>query len=268
MDTAKPMQDSTPLLACNGVDVVIDGNRLVDNVSLCAQPGELVGLIGPNGAGKSTLLATLAGLVKPHKGEVVLAGRPLASYAANERAQTIGWLEQLAASHWPVSVEHLVSLGRLPYLSAWQNLTDDDHHDIESAMKATDCYSLRNRQVSNLSGGELTRVMLARVLAANPQVVLADEPVSALDIGHQLQTMELLKSLVGNGRTCVVVLHDLLLAQRYCDRLYLMNESRLVAHGVANTVLTPETLQAVYGVAIVAEPGQTPYFVASGNSKQ
>jgi iron complex transport system ATP-binding protein len=239
------------------------GNRvLVDDVDIHLDRSELVGLIGPNGAGKSTLLSTLAGLKEPDTGQVMLHDKPIGQYAANQRAQQLGWLEQLSMAHWPVSVKHLVMLGRIPYLSRWQSPTDEDHQLVHEVMEATDCLSFQDQSVTTLSGGELTRVMLARALASEPSVLLADEPTAALDIGHQLQIMDLLKTFCTTERACIVVLHDLTLAARYCDRVYLMNDARVVASGLPMDVLNPDNVRSVYGVEIAVIGGQQPSLTA------
>ena len=251
-------KDSQVLLQADSVTIERAGNKLINDVSLALHGDQLVGLVGPNGAGKSTLLSALAGLSRIQKGEISLNGQALHKYTDNQRAREIGWMEQFASAHWPVSVEHLVSLGRVPYLSRWQNLGPEDNQHIVEAMTATDCLVLRNRTVNTLSGGELTRVMLARVLAAKPSVLLADEPVAALDIGHQLQTMELLQAFKSTSRGCIVVLHDLSLAARYCDYVYLLDQSQFVAHGAPKDVLTSDTIRAIYGVEVQSVTGDVP----------
>ena len=252
---------SSTLLAADDICVQRSGQTLLSSVSLTVQPGEVVGLIGPNGAGKSTLLSIMAGLNKADSGQVNLLGRDLSSYSSRDRARHIGWMEQLATAHWPVSVEHLVTLGRLPYLSRWQKLDTDDQMIVKQALTDTDCLHLKDRQVTTLSGGELTRVMLARALASEPKILLADEPIAALDIGHQLQTMDLLRDFATADKACVVVLHDLSLAARYCDRLYLLHESVLVADGGVASVLSTDNLKAVYGVDVIAGCDEVPWIV-------
>ena len=252
MDTAENRKDLSDgyLLKADSLTVKRSDALLLDGVSLHVAAGELVGVIGPNGAGKSTLLSMLAGLERPQKGQILLEGLPIGQFNDKERAQRIGWLEQFAAAHWPVSVEHLVALGRLPFLSSWNSLTDRDHQIVTQAMQATDCLTLSKQRVDTLSGGELTRVMLARVLASEPALILADEPVAALDISHQLQTMQLLREFSSMQSACAVVLHDLTLANHYCDRLYLLDGGRCVAAGSPQEVLTEDNMREVYGVEL------------------
>jgi len=243
-------QNESMVLGAESVSVIRGTKTLVNSVSLDLNKNELVGLVGPNGAGKSTLLSTLAGLNRPDSGRVQLHGKPIEQYSSIERAQRLGWMEQLSSAHWPVSVEHIVTLGRIPYLTRWQSLSDEDRELVRKVMQATDCLHLKDQAVTTLSGGELTRVMLARALAAEPTVLLADEPTAALDIGHQLQTMDLLRGFCSRERACIVVLHDLSLAARYCDRIYMLDNSELVASGSALDVLSPENVRKVYGVEI------------------
>jgi len=250
VDATSMTQGSGFVLDARGVSVKRGTATLLDGVDLSIKPSELVGLIGPNGAGKSTLLTVLAGLDSSHSGEVSLKGSSIGGYSTREKARLIGWMEQFASSHWPVSVEHLVTLGRLPYLSAWQKPSDEDRSMVTKAMIACDCDQLKNRRVDTLSGGEMTRVMLARVLAGDPSLLFADEPVAALDIGHQLQTMAVLRSFADAGKACVVVLHDLSLASQYCDRLYLLDQGQCVASGAPRDVLTKDNVRRVYGVEI------------------
>lgn len=242
----------TSLLSAQNVTLKRSGATLLNHVNLDLQAGELVGLIGPNGAGKSTLLGLLAGLDKPDAGDVHYRNQPIQQLSDNQRAQHIGWMEQLSAPHWPVTVEHLVMLGRIPYLTRWQSPSADDHERVHGALLATDCHHLTQRRVDTLSGGELTRVMLARVLASEPQVLLADEPIAALDMGHQLQILDVLRQFANGDNACVVVLHDLSLAGRYCDRLILLDQGENVASGAPRDVLTQHTVREVYGVETVA----------------
>ena len=235
--------------------------RIIDDVSLHVNAGELVGLIGPNGAGKSTLLASLAGIDKSDSGSITIDGQELHTIDARQRALQIAWVEQLGSVHWPVSVERLVMLGRIPHLPAWSNATNTYQIAVENALVQADCQSLRDRKVTTLSGGERSRVLLARALAAEPDLLFADEPVSALDLGHQLQTMQLLRDFSRENRAALVVLHDLSLAARYCDRLYLINNGKIAAHGAVAAVLSPKNLADVYGVSVISGCEQVPWIV-------
>lgn len=256
-----PTDKKMATLSALDISVARHGRQLLHAVTMHVQAGEVVGLIGPNGAGKSTLLSVMAGLDKPQRGDVYLSGKRLASIDRGERAQALGYLEQQATVHWPMSVESIVSLGRMPHMSAWQSMQEDDKAAVNRALLATDCEDFRKQSVLTLSGGELTRVMLARALAAEPTLLLADEPVAALDVGHQLQIMEYLREFAVDQRAVVVVLHDLSLAARYCDQIYLLHEGRLQAQGTPADVLTEDMLRDVYGVEVTIGCDQVPWIV-------
>ena len=259
------------LLTTEALSVELGGKQLLANVDLKIMAGELFGLIGPNGAGKSTLLQAIMQLL-PYRGAVSLDGRPLARMSARARAQRLAYLSQHDRLQWPISVRDLVALGRHPYRGSWwrsglpAGLHDEDRQTnqagdaqaderaIEAALHATDIWSLRERRADELSGGERARARLARVLAVEAEVLLADEPVAALDPMHQLRVMELLRARCQAGQTVVVVLHDLTLASRFCDRLLLLDKGVAVASGKVETVLSAEHLANVYGVqAIIGE---------------
>ncbi|MFK8075941.1 MAG: ABC transporter ATP-binding protein [Granulosicoccus sp.] len=254
------MSPSTCFTA-TAIDVRKSDKYLVKNVSIDVAQGELIGLIGPNGAGKSTLLATLAGVDAPSAGKIHLGEEAIKDIPIKERATRIGWLEQLGTVHWPISVERLIMLGRIPHLPSWGKPQQDDIDAVEHAISIADCQSIRHQIVTTLSGGERSRVLLARALAAEPTLLFADEPVSALDLGHQLQTMQLLRDFACENRAAIVVLHDLSLAARYCDRLYLMSGGEVVAHGEIAAVLSHENLEKVYGVSVISGCEQVPWIV-------
>ena len=197
------------------------------------RPGEMVGLIGPNGSGKTTLLRILANLRTPEAGRVRYAGRTAAEVGARELARQIAYLAQGGAVHWPMRVEALVALGRLPHRRPFQGLDAADRDAIEQAMIAADVVALRGRTMGQVSGGERMRILLARALAVDAPMLLADEPIAALDPLHQLQVMELLRTTARNGRGVIVVLHDLALAARFCDRLVLLAQGGILVEGRA-----------------------------------
>jgi iron complex transport system ATP-binding protein len=236
------------LLEARGVQQQLGGREVLRGVDLRLRRGEMLGLIGPNGAGKSTLLRAITGLLEPQRGEILFDGRPLASFDDRARARRIAYLAQGGEAHWPLPVERLVAIGRLPHLSGWQQPGAADAAAVEAALRATDAWQFRTRSVSSLSGGERMRVMLARALAGGPELLLADEPVAALDPAHQIGVMSLLKAQAEAGGAVVAVLHDLTLAARYCDRLVLLAEGCVAAEGAPREVLSEETLARVYGV--------------------
>ena len=248
-------------LTCQSVSLTLGNKQLVNNASLHIGGNELVGLIGPNGAGKSTLLQMLAGLIKCDTGTVLLNQRDIHTINLQERSRSLAWVEQNGAVNWPLTVERIISLGRRPHLGTWQKPGDDDHQAIEQAIIDTDCAGIRHQDATTLSGGERTRLLLARALAAQPDVLLADEPVAALDLKQQLQAMHVLENFSSADRTCLVVLHDLSLAARFCNRLYLMHEGAIVAEGSPSTVLTETNLKTVYGVEVQMGGSDHPWIV-------
>ncbi len=250
------------LISCQNATIKLGETPVVKDASLQISAGELVGLIGPNGAGKSTLLAALAGIHTPSAGNVQLQGRALQDHPAEQRARALAWLAQSGPINWPLSVERLVALGRTPHRSSWQQASSEDAAIIERVLAETDCLALRDRIANTLSGGERARVLLARALAGEPTVLLADEPIAALDFSHQLQTMELLRNFANGHRSCLVVLHDLSLAARYCDRLILMDEGLVVSTGAPQEVLSKDTLRTIYGVEAEITLGEFPSVLA------
>lgn len=209
-------------------------------VGLTVQSGEMLGLIGPNGAGKTTLLHCLAG-IEPCQGEVHLQNTPLEQFSVQQRARQIGLLPQRCQSAWALSVRDIVGLGRLPW-------GDESNEQVEWAAHQTGVTQWLDQPVDKLSGGEQARVWLARVLAGNPQLLLADEPLASLDLYYQCRVLELLRSYAQEARGVIVALHDLAQAARYCDRLCMLHQGQVYAQGTPEQVLTVENLRAVYQV--------------------
>ncbi len=238
------------------------GDRIaLAGVDCAVRSGEMVALIGPNGAGKTTLMRVLADLQPLQAGEARYDGRPARELGRGELARRVAFLAQGGAAHWPLRVDHLVGLGRLPHRRAFLGLSAADHAAIEAALAAADVAHLRARTLGALSGGERARVLLARALAVEAEMLLADEPVAALDPLHPLRAMELLRSVARSGAGVVAVLHDLTLAVRFCDRLIVLAGGRVVADGPPS-VLTDAVVAAVYGVeALRGEYRGEPFIV-------
>jgi iron complex transport system ATP-binding protein len=234
-------------IATQALGVDLGGRRVLDAIDLSLSPGTLIGVVGPNGAGKSTLARALLGLV-PYQGAVTIDGDEVSRLPPAAMAQRIAYLPQGAILHWPLSVERLVSLGRLPHLGPFSRVREADRVAIQVAMRDTDTLHLAERIATDLSGGERARVMLARALATGAPALVVDEPLASLDPGHQFEIMALLAARAAAGALVVLLLHDLSIAARFCGRLLLIDRGRLAADGPPAAVLTDRTLAEVYGI--------------------
>ncbi len=235
-------------LQARNITLQLAGNPILHGVDFTLKKGELVGLIGPNGAGKTSLLRVLANLQKPDSGDLSLNGKNIRQYSIKALAKKIGYLAQGAPAHWPLKVQRLVELGRLPYLSPWGTLSSRDRDVVATAMKQAEVTHLSERIISTLSGGERLRVLIARMLATEPNIILADEPIAALDPYHQLHTMELLREHCDRGGSGIVVMHDLNMAARFCHRLVLIQQGNIISEGPPCNVLKTDLLAKVYGI--------------------
>ena len=252
-------------LSVEALGVTLGGRAAVEGVTASFAPGGLVGIVGPNGAGKSTLVRAMLGLVGPSAGEVRLDGAPIAVLRRAEIARRLAYLPQGQVLHWPLAVERVVALGRLPLLTPMSRLSAEDLEAIDRAMARADVTHLRGRVATELSGGERARVLLARALAQESGALIVDEPLAALDPGHQIDVMELLAQEARQGALVLTVLHDLTMAARYCHRLLLIDKGRLIADGTPAEVLTEERLRCVYGIsALVEERNGAPMIVPLG----
>ena len=235
------------LLSVKNLSVALGGKAALSDASFDIHGGEFIGLIGPNGAGKTTLLRAILGLVAS-AGEILLDGDDLHRMTASTKAQKLAYLPQERDVAWPVSVEMLVSLGRSALKPIVASMNAQDEALVDAAMQRMDIAQFRDRSAMELSGGERARVLIARVLAQDTPVILADEPVAGLDPSHQLGLMESFAALAKEGKTVVASLHELSLAAQHCTRLILLHNGRVVADGVPTKVLTPQLLHDVYGI--------------------
>jgi len=229
------------------LNVSVNKTPLLNDISVEFQAGSLTGIIGPNGAGKSTLLRVLAGLQETQSGDVLLESTPIGNISKKLLAQKISYLPQSTECHWPLTVERVVSLGRFPHQTG-AYLSSDDIKAVDDACDKADIAHLIGRPINQLSGGEKARVMLARTLATQADIILADEPIASLDPQHQLEIMTLLQSLARAGKTVILVLHELHYAIRYCDKLILLNKGLKVCDGESSSVLSTQNLQNIYAI--------------------
>ncbi|WP_369959948.1 heme ABC transporter ATP-binding protein [Pseudomonas benzenivorans] len=242
------------MLCAQSLAVRRGGRSVLADIDLRLQPGEVLGVLGPNGAGKSTLLGALCGELPPAQGLVLLDERPLGAWSGPERARRLAVLPQSSTLNFAFRVEQVVAMGRLPHASG--RLRDGEI--VEAALQAADAAHLGGRCYLELSGGERQRVHLARVLAqlwpgGEGQVLLLDEPTSMLDPLHQHTTLQAVRTFAEQGAAVLVILHDLNLAARYCDRLLLLERGRPHALGTPQQVLRAEPLQAVFGLEVLVQ---------------
>jgi iron complex transport system ATP-binding protein len=229
-------------------DLILAGR--LSGVSARLRAGEITAICGPNGAGKSSLLQMLAGLLTPERGSVLLDEQPLAALRPLRRARAIGYLPQAGEVAWDMSVRNLVALGRLPHADAGEA-------QVDRALAALDLADFSGRPVSTLSGGERGRALLARVLAGEPRWILADEPLAALDLAHQLALLAHLRRAAEDGAGVVIVLHDLALAMNHADRVLVLDRGCCAADGAPEFALAAETVERVWGVPALwlGDPG-------------
>ncbi len=230
------------LLTVNNLSVTLRNRNALQRVSFEVVEGECIGLLGPNGAGKTTLMRAMLGLIS-HEGQ-----SSIAEMAPAARARTAAWMPQAREIAWPVTVETLVMLGRIPHMSSGQQPKKEDHIEVNTALAKMDLDSFRTRTATRLSGGEQARVLIARALAQNTPLIVADEPVAGLDPAHQIATMETFAVLARTGRSVIVSLHDLGLAARHCTRLILLSDGEIAADGSPADVLTLDRMADVFGI--------------------
>ena len=235
-------------LALERLSVDLGRNAALREVTLAFEPGRLTIVIGPNGAGKTTLLRAAAGLVRPSVGRVVLGGKPIAQMSASERARAIAYLPQGGTVAWPLPVHDVVALGRLPYGEPPDRLSATGRRCVGAALSALGLRDLKARPATALSGGERARVLVARALATDAPVLLADEPVAALDPRHQLVVLEVLRERARAGAVVVAVMHDLALAARFGEEIALLDGGRLQTSGRPADVLTKARLAQSFGI--------------------
>ncbi|MFY9240457.1 MAG: ABC transporter ATP-binding protein [Roseovarius sp.] len=231
------------LLSLQDFGAVLRGRTILRDITLRVGPGELVGIIGPNGAGKTTLMRAALGLIQSS------GSSSLAALDARARGRSVAWMPQAREIAWPVTVETLVALGRTPHLAGGARVSCADQHAVDLALAQMGLSEMRGRTATHLSGGEQARALIARALAQETPLLMADEPTAGLDPAHQIATMQIFAGLAEAGKSVIVSLHDLGLAARHCTRLIVIGEGDLCADGVPEDVLTPALLRDVFGIS-------------------
>jgi iron complex transport system ATP-binding protein len=235
-------------LVVKNLSVMAGSSKLVDDVSLSLEQGRLVAILGPNGAGKTTLLRAALGLTATTTGSATIDGEECSQLSPSERAIKVSYLPQRRPLAWPNTVRDIITLGRFAHGAALGRLSPRDAAAVDHAIESCDLEAHANRRADSLSGGELARVHFARALAAKTTLLIADEPVAALDPRHQLRIAELIRSFVDSGGGALVVLHEVALAARFADHLIWMKHGKIVASGSPRDTLSGELMQDVYGV--------------------
>lgn len=230
------------------VTVTLGERAALSGVSFSAEAGGLIALVGPNGAGKTTLLRAACGLAPLAEGRVTLNGAAVRSLAPRTRAKAIAYLPQERDTAWPMTGRRLAALGRFPYAGPLRRMSEADRAAVNRALAAADADLFADRPVDHLSGGERARILLARALAVEAPVLLADEPTAALDPAHQLTVMQALKDAAAGGALVVAALHDLGLAQRFADRVIVLDQGRVVSDGAPGEALSDAVLRDVFAV--------------------
>jgi iron complex transport system ATP-binding protein len=231
-----------------------NGHEVLRDISLDIEAEEFVGLIGPNGSGKTTLLKLMEGILQPREGEILVKGSPVEEMKRRDLARIMAVVPQEPPAVFPFLVQEVVLMGRAPHLETWQLEGKRDYEIVTRAMEMTDTLHLADRPMDRLSGGERQRVLIARALAQEPQIILLDEPTAFLDIRHQVEFFNLIKSLnMDQGLTVLAVTHDINLASLYCQRIILLGEGQIRVIGRPHDVVTEEHMQAVYHTPVFVD---------------
>jgi cobalamin transport system ATP-binding protein len=242
-----------PAIDTRNLSFAYKDRAVFHNVSLSVEKGEMVGILGPNGSGKTTLLRVLSAVLGA-QGEIRLNGRQIATYGRRELSKLFGVVAQESHVNFPYTVVEIVLMGRASYHSPFALEGKKDLEVARASMELTDCLSLSDRYLHELSGGEKQRVMIARALAQEPEILLLDEPSAFLDLKHQVQVFELLRRLNSeNGLTIVAALHDLNLAALFFPRLIMLREGKIYRDGSPKEVLTEKTIDEVYSIRVRVE---------------
>ncbi len=226
-----------------------NGRDILDSITLTIAGGSFTGIIGPNGAGKTTLIKLLLKLLPSGKEKILIQSEDITCLSRKELARKMSYVPQTLGVDLGFTVEQIVAMGRNPYLKYFEQESDLDRTVIRQAMEETQIFHLKDNNIDRVSGGELQRVIIARALAQEPDILALDEPTSHLDINHQIRILSLIRSLsTRKNITVIAILHDFNHAFEYCDNLFLMNDGRIEAYGNPEKIITPEIIKKIYNL--------------------
>jgi iron complex transport system ATP-binding protein len=242
---------SAPLLQARSLTLVSGQRKLLDDVSVALDTGQILALIGPNGAGKSTLMKVLAGILSPTRGEIFFAGQSHTALPQRERSRRLAYVPQHSALDAPMPVREVVAQGRFLHRDRWGRSSPDDESAIAGALQATGALPLVDRPFTRLSYGERRMVLLARALATGARVLLLDEPTAALDVAHALSLLHVLRDLAARGHALIVALHQLDEVAEFCTQALLLRQGRVVRAGPVADVVAARPVREVFGVDLI-----------------
>jgi len=259
------------MLSINKICAGYGDKVVLSDVNMDVEAGDFVGLIGPNGSGKTTLLRVISKVLKPFKGHVLLNDEDIVTVSRNVLARSMAFLTQEISLNLPFTVRQMTLMGRFPYLSQYGKESDEDIAIAENAMKLADVLHLADRFITEVSGGERQRALIAMCLAQQPDILLLDEPTNHLDIGHQLAVLDLIRKLNRQtNMTVVAVFHDLNIASEYCDKIMVLDKGQVAEFGTPTEVLTSEMILKVYRAKVVTQVNpvsQKPHIVIAADMK-
>ena len=236
------------IIEIQNLKYIINKSVLINNINMEIEKGDFVTLIGPNGAGKSTLLELITNMTIKTSGEIKIDDKNIEKYKRKELAKLMSYVPQITIIDYSFTVENVVLMGRIPYLNIFEQYSNSDYELTKKAMQMSNVYELKDRNINTLSGGELQRVLIARAINQQSEIIILDEPINNLDIKQQIEIMEILKQLNKSGITVICVLHDINVAYKYASKVVLINKGEIKQQGEKNTVITTENIKEIFGV--------------------